>query len=207
MNDLRICLGVPSGEMVHAKFMLAFVSLMMQSQHFNLDYINYRSSRITANRNEIVKFARERNSTHLLFIDSDMVFPPYALQELINHDKDIVCATATKREDGPNDPIGTPMTVEEAVTSKRLIKMQFVGMPFMLIKMSVFDKLPEIPFAEPVMDGKLIPEDEFFCRNVLAAGYDIWCDLGLSMQIGHMGTKEYKISPVAPPKLELVKVA
>ena len=68
-------------------------------------------------------------------------------------------------------------------------------MPFMLIKTSVFDKLEKPYFAEPINseDRQLIPEDNFFCMNALKAGFELWCDLGISMQLGHLGTKEYKI--------------
>ncbi len=77
----------------------------------------------------------------------------------------------------------------------------------MLIKMSVFDKLDELGFAadhtyfaEPPRwmvnkylgwningDDELMGEDEYFCQLLLHAGYDIWCDMGLSMEIGHLG--------------------
>ena len=207
MTDPRICLGIPSSELIHARFMISLLHLLQASKHLTINSINYRSSRIAANRNEIVKFAKEQKSTHVMFLDSDMTFPPYGLNELLKHDKDIVCATATKREEGEGAPIGTPLTMGDAVTSERMIRMQFVGMPFMLIKMGVFEKLPELPFAEPIVDGSLMPEDEYFCRAVIKEGFEIWCDLALSAQMGHMGVKEYKIAQPKEPQLRLVKVA
>lgn len=207
MSEVRICVGIPSGDMVHAGFLTSLMRLVLQSKHLTLDFFNHRSSRITANRNEIVKFAKENNATHVLFIDADMTFPPYALTELLKYDKDIACATATKREEGPSDPIGVPCSADSAVTNKRLIQMDFVGMPFMLIKMSVFDKLKEPYFCEPVINDELIPEDNYFCQEVRMAGVEIWCDLAISMEMGHLGIKEYKIAPVKEPNLKLVKVA
>jgi len=84
--------------------------------------------------------------------------------------------------------------------------MKHIGLPFMLIKMSVFDKLDELGlapdhtyFAEPPrwmmrkqgwdIEGidELVAEDEYFCYLVQKAGFDIWCDMGLSMEIGHIG--------------------
>lgn len=203
----RITVGIPSSDMVHASFMTSLIRLILQSKNINMDFFNHRSSRITANRNEIIKFAKEKNSTHVLFIDADMTFPPYALAELLGYDRDIVCATATKREEGPNDPIGVPHSAGDNVTKTRLIQMDFVGMPFMLIKMSVFDKLNEPYFAEPIINDELIPEDNYFCQEVRMAGIEIWCDLAISMDLGHLGIKEYKIAPVKEPNLKLVKVA
>lgn len=199
----RICLGIPSGDMVHGRFMLDTLALVLHSKDLNIDTINYRSSRITGNRNGIVEAAYRYQATHVMFIDADMTFPRNGLLELLRHDKDIVCATATKREEGENGPIGLPLTLGEATTNKRLIQMKFVGMPFMLIKMGVFDKLAKPYFAEPIIDGELVPEDDYFCKTALEAGFDIWCDLALSMQMGHMGVKEYKIASVQQRKPEL----
>lgn len=207
MTEIRVCVGIPSGDMVHAGFLTSLMRLVLQSKELTLDFFNHRSSRITSNRNEIVKFAQENKATHVLFIDADMTFPPYALTELLKYDKNIVCATATKREEGPNDPIGVPTSSADTVTKTRLIQMDFVGMPFMLIKMIVFDKLKKPYFAEPIINDELIPEDNYFCHEVRNAGVEIWCDLAISMEMGHLGIKEYKIAPVKEPTLKLVKVA
>ena len=75
-------------------------------------------------------------------------------------------------------------------------------LPFMLIDMKVFEKLRAPWFAEPPLfmmpggdpeDKGIMPEDEYFCHNALEAGYDIWCDVDLSLHIGHHGSKTYYI--------------
>ena len=205
--NAKVTIGVPSGDHIHARFATSLIGLILSSKGIEVNYINFMSSRITMNRSEIVKFAQEHKSSHLLFIDSDMTFPSNALLELLNWDKDIVAATACKREEGLQQPIGIPFDSNEAMTNKRLIKMRFVGMPFMLIKTSVFDQFKKPYFAEPIDEnGDLIPEDNFFCMKALEAGFDIWCDLGLSMNIGHLGTKEYKIAPVQQPAKPQLRV-
>jgi hypothetical protein len=204
--NAQVTIGVPSSDLIHARFATSLIGLILSSKGVEVNYINFMSSRITMNRIEIVKFAQQHKSSHLLFIDSDMTFPSNGLLELLQWDKDIVAATACKREEGLCQPIGIPFDASEAMTSKRLIKMRFVGMPFMLVKTSVFDQLKKPYFAEPVDEsGDLIPEDNYFCMKALEAGFDIWCDLGLSMNIGHLGVKEYKIAPVpAKPQLRVV---
>lgn len=205
--NAKVTIGVPSGDHVHARFATSLIGLILSSKGVEVNYINFMSSRITMNRIEIAKFAQEHKSSHLLFIDSDMTFPTTSLLDLLSWDKDIVAATACKREEGPHQPIGIPFDDNEAMTSKRLIKMRFVGMPFMLIKTSVFDQLKKPYFAEPIDEsGDLIPEDNFFCMKALEAGFDIWCDLGVSMNIGHLGTKEYKIAPVTQPAKPQLRV-
>jgi hypothetical protein len=66
----------------------------------------------------------------------------------------------------------------------------------MLIKMHVFDKMTYPYFAEPIIENELIPEDNYFCLKLHDAGFDIWCHLNLSLAMGHVGYKEYKIDTV-----------
>lgn len=179
--------------MVNARFLTALMGLVLSSKDIEIVFINNMSSRITVNRNEIVKFAIKEKCTHLLFIDSDMTFPPNALEALLEVDKDVVCATATRREEG-GTPLGIPLDEKDYYTTKSLIKMAMVGMPFMLLKMSVFEKMTAPYFAEPIMDGNVIPEDNYFCLKIHEAGFDIWCHLNLSLAMGHVGYKEYKIN-------------
>ena len=44
-------------------------------------------------RNGLVKEAIARKGTHILFVDSDMYFPPDAIKKLVEQDRDIVGAS------------------------------------------------------------------------------------------------------------------
>jgi hypothetical protein len=200
---VSVLIAFPSGENVNVQFMLSTIQLLMFNKTIPIANIaNCCSSRIAFNRNTLVDSAKAVNATHILFIDADMIFPANALERLMAHDLDIVGATACKRtddEDG-NDAIGWPMDEQRMQIQNAPIKMRIMGLPFMLIKMSVFEKLPAPWFAEPPqnMMGKLddpglMPEDEFFCHNAIKAGFDIWCDISLSMDIGHRGAKTFYI--------------
>lgn len=203
----RILIGIPSSDLVQAKFMMSLLPMVCGSQAVQIDVDNQRSSRITANRNGIVETAKKTGVDYILFIDADMTFPPDALYRLLELDKDIACATATKRDEANcGQPIGLPFDKSEATTNKRLLRMEMVGMPFMLIKMKVFEKLSKPYFAEPVHNDDIMPEDNYFCETAQKAGFEIWCDLFLSTQMGHLGIKEYKIQPVPSP-LKTVKAA
>jgi len=158
---------------------------------------NRISCRVAANRNALVEAARTSGATHILFMDADTVAPKEAAMQLLAYEKDVICATTCKRSEAETDPIGIPMDEENRVTNKKLIQMKFVGLPFMLINLKVFDKLQKPYFAEPD-DGKgdLIPEDTYFCNKLREAGFEIWCDMEMSVKIKHIGTKEYQIKSV-----------
>lgn len=203
----RVCLAFPSGDLVNVRFVKSLLDLFAySSSSIDIFWANFVSSRITDNRNKLVEVAKNGNATHIMFVDSDMTFPADALQRLLNYDLDVVCATASKRDESCRDMIGIPSSHEDAITSKTLIEMDSVGLPFMLIKMSVFDGIKKPYFAEPENGEDLVPEDAYFCHKIKNSGVRIFCDLPLSLNIGHIGIKEYKIEPikVGQPALRVV---
>lgn len=197
----QVCIAFPSGDLVNVRFVKSLLDLLSySSDSINIFWANFVSSRITDNRNNLVKHAQNGNASHILFVDSDMTFPPDALARLLAYDLDIVCATASKRDESCRDMIGIPVHGEDALTSKVMVEMESVGLPFMLIKMDVFGKIAKPYFAEPENNGEVVPEDAYFCHKVRMAGIKIVCDLALSMNMGHIGIKEYTIEP---PKMEI----
>lgn len=196
---MKICIAYPSPEYLHHQFVNTVINLLVaNSKNYEISLLNVVSSRIAFNRNKLVEQAKEHKADYILFIDADMVVPPTAIETLLDHDKDIVCATASCRI-GENvgkmqgNPVDDNQRSPEENSS--LIEMKMVGLPLMLIKMSVFDKLEEPYFAEPILGKNLIPEDEYFCIKAREAGFQIWCDVQLSMKIGHVGTAVYYIQP------------
>ncbi len=164
-------------------------------------------SRITSARNGLVDHARMVGCTDILWIDDDTKFPINGLIRLLEHDKDIVCATTCSRDGKDSGPIGVAL---EAHAGQQLVRMERIGMPFMLTRMSVFDKLRKPYFAEPPVwmfrehmdnpyeDEDVLGEDTYFSLMARAAGFEIWCDGGLSLEIGHIGIHVYYIQNAMP---------
>ena len=203
----RVCVAFPSGDLVNVRFVKSLLDLFHYSSgSIDIFWSNFVGSRITENRNNLVRMAQEGSADYILFIDSDMTFPPDSLVRLLSHDMDIVCATASKRNEECRDMIGIPTDSADGITSKVLVEMESIGLPFMLIKMSVFDKIKKPYFAEPENGEDLIPEDAYFCNKVRGERFRIFCDLPLSLHMGHLGFKEYKIEPktAEPPILRVV---
>jgi len=208
MVDRKVLIAIPSGDMVHARFVTSLINMLASSRDCEILYCNQISSRIADNRNELVKFAQKANCTHILFIDADMTFPANGLITLLAHDRDIVGATTCKRQEGDESPIGLVAHSEDEITNKRLTEMAVMGFPFMLVKTDVFARLGVPYFAEPFdAEGNLIPEDTFFCEHARAAGYSIWCDIELSARMGHLGVKEYRIKPMRQETHPVVTLA
>lgn len=209
MHDgVKVCIAYPSGEFVHNKFLGSLFNLWAYSMaHVQVDLKNVVSCRVASNRNWLVEQAKAIKATHILFIDADSVVPPESIIRLLAYDKDIVGATTARRGDEEGTPVGSPLDPNDLLTSKKLIKMHTIGLPLMLIKMDVFDRLAKPYFAEPPKeDGSLIPEDVYFCQAVRKAGMDLWCDMELSLMVGHVGTKVYQVKD-AETKQSALKVA
>ncbi len=221
-KDRKICVAWPSPDRTDYRFnhdMMQFIN--QNAVNLNISLANRVSSRIASNRNGLVKDARQQGATDIMWIDGDTKFPVMGLLRLLNHDKPIVCATTARRMGNDLRAIGTPVNREEGKPGQVLFPMRWVGMPFMLTKIEIFDKLDElfisesktplekgkIPyFAEPPRwmvpdiyldhdnDDELVGEDEYFCHYARKAGFEILCDEELSMTIGHIGTTIYYIS-------------
>ena len=153
------------------------------------------------NRNALVRTAKERGATHLMFIDNDMIFPASGIVRLLDHDKDIVGGAYNARGVEGMPVVSTVKLSDDYTSGKydfnaqippQLFKCYGMGTGFMLIKMSVFDdpKLPAPWFEAPEdPDGTHHTEDIEFCRKALKLGYDVWCSP--TIKIGHIGTHVY----------------
>jgi hypothetical protein len=125
--------------------------------------------------------------SHILFIDSDMRFPPDTPERLLKHDLDIVGANCPQRtQKGTTAFIGQKQV--PSLGKSGLQKVDSLGMGVTLIKTSVFDKIPAPWFATPYDGNKFVGEDVFFCHKAREHGFNIWIDHELSLEIKHTGT-------------------
>jgi hypothetical protein len=174
--------------MVHADFALALAGLCTQSTAFDTTIVNAKSSIVAEARNRCVELAREHAADHLLFLDSDMIFPRTTLERLMAHKKAIVGATYAKRV-APFSALGAALENGRVENGGGLIEMRHIPTGCLLIQMSVFETLGEPGFrfsADPIT-GAIVGEDYDFCNRALAAGIPVWCDTKLSFEIGHIG--------------------
>jgi hypothetical protein len=192
-----VAIGVPSGDMVQTDFAMSLAMLCMNpgAQVFLL---NSRSSLIALGRNQCAGAAQIMKASHLMFFDTDMVFPADTLIRLLAHDKDIVGATYSQRMP-PFHPLTVTEEGEHVHIAVGLRRVRLLPTGCMLIRTSVFNRLAK-PYFNLVAEGdQLRGEDYYFCEKARAAGVEVWCDGDLSSQIGHIGQKIYRIGDAAAP--------
>lgn len=127
------------------------------------------------NRDVIVRQALESECSHLLFVDSDIMFQADSIARLIARDLDVVGARYNKRV----MPI-TP-TVKEDI--KDLAEVPFVPSGFLMVNCEVFKKIGKPYFS---FDERSDCDDLYFCNKALDAGFKVYCDP--TIEIGHLGT-------------------
>ena len=191
----HVAVCIPSGEMVHADFMLSVLHLVQNAwaADCRVSIVNSKSSIITQSRNLAVEAALKARAEWLLFLDSDMVFPPDTVSRLLAHEKAIVGATYP-RKGWPLAYIGTrldgaPLSLAET----GLVEASRLPAGCLLIEAEVFDQLkrPYFRCSYDEVAGVVLGEDFWFSDTVRSLGLALWCDLDLSRQVGHLGLHRF----------------
>jgi hypothetical protein len=133
---------------------------------------------------------------YIMWIDSDMVFKPEDFFKLLEHDKDVVSGIYMMQD---NINYATVETMEEEFFAKnmhyqflqredvkrkkkKLFKVDYTGMGWMLVKRGVIEKMKYPWFYPRKKEWKNCDWSEFvwddveFCTRVRELGHDIWID-------------------------------
>lgn len=147
-RDIRVGVCVPSTSTWQARMAGCLGGLTAFSSLSNIavGILAQEGSMISKQRNDLVEIAlsKDVDVDYLLFVDSDMIFPPDALVRLLKHGKDIVGATYNKRVP-PYETLGRlvgDVPTDEALSQGGLWEAEFLPGGMMLIKAEVFRKLP-----------------------------------------------------------------
>ena len=173
-------------DIIHSSTAHAIGCLILENKDIIQDFLIYKGCDIVSARTWLVRQALEKGATHLLFLDSDMLFPSFALKQLLAHRKDIVSVEYNKRK-FPLEKVTKPLTEE----STELYPGRVLGTGFMLIDLSIF-RNPEKPMKEPWFSfgrdsqGALVlGEDAWFVNTARDAGYESWIDP--TIKVFHIG--------------------
>lgn len=212
---INVCL--PTGDEVKSDFLMSLSRLLMRGTKAGTEFqlTNIKTSNVAQSREKTAMAALESDCTHLLWLDSDMVFPDWTLERLLMHDVDIVAGNYAMR--GFLQP--TPTAVVDlqpdgrcrrtyAAQGDQLIEVEGLGLGLMLMKRGVLERLqqPWFPIewnaAGKFHDG----EDLGFCAKARRAGFRIFVDPVVSRRLGHVGAYLYTLSATPLPYADAKKI-
>ena len=188
----KVLIAIPTTGMVEIDYVGSILRLSKTNP--KADIIHAAGSLVYVARNDFVNKAIDLNYSHLLFIDSDMVFNADALNVLLYHDKDIVSGSIFSRV-APYVPCfykklrlgeDTELVAEHVKELQEgLQEVEGVGTAFILIKTQVFKDIIAKYKCYPFQPIKGYGEDLSFSFRARGCGFKIFVDNDLS--IGHIG--------------------
>ena len=110
-------------------------------------------------RNILTAAFLKSKCTHLLFIDSDLIFNVGHIVSLLRAKQPMVCGFYPKKQEGPLEWVVNTLTPHPEPRPDRLQAIKYAGTGFLLIERQVFEKMieayPEIQFREDYGDREL----------------------------------------------------
>lgn len=220
-ESARVCIAVPSTDHVHANFAMNGLGPLLYGlglRRTPIALVNTKGSLVAKNRDNAVLAAQGYKCEWLLFLDSDLTFPPDTLERLLAHGKDIVGATYARRTP-PHSNLAKPKDGMSA-TVNGLVEVDALPTGCLLIRMAVFERLRRPYFrCSALEEGETLGdvqgpatlgEDYNFCRAAKAAGFSVWMDTELSFALIHWGEMGWKIADgdaADAPRFEQVELA
>ena len=182
---MRLFVGIAYYDSVKVPTMLSLIGALGQLQVSHA-VVGHRGPYTHWNREKLMEQAYDMDATHLLFVDTDVTFPPDAINRLISHGKDIVGGQYPARGSGHStvkftDDDGNLVSRE---IPDRLFQCHAIPTGLMLIDLEKAKRLERPWFWFTEKDGELEGEDVYFCRKANEAGLGVWCDPQIPM--GHM---------------------
>lgn len=192
-NKVFIC--VPTRDMMHSHFAYCLQALVKHNANIGIDTeVEFSlGTLIGTQREKLVAVALLSAATHILWLDSDMMFPADICEKLMFHDVPFVACDYSTRsmplkgvayEELHNWESNIP------IDATGLVKVAGVGLGCALIKTNVFDHIykPYFPITYTRKSDDYLGEDMNFCIKLSKEGnYPLLIDTDLSRHIYHIG--------------------
>jgi len=201
---LKVLVAIPALDTCATDFAMSLAALMSRKAYekrlgktrdVDLALACCKGSLIMHSRNKLMQQALDCGASHILFLDSDMTFPPDVLDRLIAHRVGIVGADYVNRV-APHALNGTQdmATRVAPLTSRGLLPMLTLPFGCILIDLKTLVGMsrPWFKYLEGEGDHDTQSEDTFYCNSARRLGHTIWCDAALTREVGHIGQEVFR---------------
>ena len=188
---MRLLIGIPTLDFVHVEFMRCLCELLMRLKDDGIEFD------LDIESGTLVYFARERiahkaineHYTHVLWLDSDMVFKPSILDDLMFSGKDFVTGIYHARRKGYASCIFKTINLDEGIERfdeypNETFQIQGCGFGCVLVTAEMLSSVC-LHFGTCFTPLPSLGEDIAFCKRAQDLGYKLWCEP--SVVCGHIG--------------------
>ena len=198
---MRTLIAIPCMDMCYTDFLRALLSLEVTGE---IQYTFAQSSLIYDARNMLCGVAEDINADRVLWLDSDMTFPPSMFKRMHEHldmGKELISGLYFGRKP-PFAPIiydRTYVTTEgkfpiphadsfEEYPRDSLFRISACGFGAVMTTTDLLRRIRE-RFGAPFSPMGGFGEDLAFCQRAQAVGAELWCDS--TIKCGHIGLATY----------------
>lgn len=191
----KIIIAMPCTDSICPQTAQAIAGAVIGAEGRVMDAVLNISCEIASSRTWLIQQALKAGATHLLFVDSDMVFPYDVIPKLLAHKKHIIGLEYNRRK-FPLEGTSQPLTERK---ENEIYRAKYVGTGVMLIDLSIFEKewtdpntgkkAPWFSFGRDSQGALALGEDAWFCYTAQDNGYEVWVDP--TIKAGHIGTFIY----------------
>ena len=221
--DIHIMIAIPSTDSWDAQFGMALAGMMFYMAQVpvlpnvrqqKVSMLNRRSSMLSQSRETLLDDAIKRECTHIILLDSDMVFPDDTAHRLFEHNRTYVGANYV-RKTIPSTPITAALgggLVYTDENSTGLQEVLHIGCGVALLRLDedvLAMKAPRYSMQWVEVLQCYSGEDVFFCSKLAEQGIPVYIDHDLSNAVQHVGTFNYDhsiVGEIAYEELEEEKV-
>ena len=179
---MKLLVAVPTTDYVHAEFMNSLTGLETKLARDGVDFDEkiVGGTLVYIARNKLAARAIEGGYTHVIWLDSDMVFKPDIVDDLMFCGKEMVCGAFVSRRP-PYGPcvytsIEDPANMIQVTNfGTEPFRVDGCGFATVLTSVKLLRDVEE-KFGACFRPTEKYGEDLAFCDRVKQLGREIWCD-------------------------------
>jgi 2-polyprenyl-3-methyl-5-hydroxy-6-metoxy-1,4-benzoquinol methylase len=196
---MKLAICIPLYGSIPANFFINFMNriheLYTNGRNYEVRIHMKQGQPVDLVRNELVNMALQYNCDYIMFIDSDMILPPKAIDNLIDMNVDIASGLYFSKGK-PFLPVARIYQDDkhfylEDFEFDRILEVDGVGLGCCLIKSEIFKKIkyPWFKFNWSEWKGQIgqLAEDLYFFDEAKKLGYKVYLNTGITCN--HFGTE------------------
>ena len=187
---MKLLIAIPTLDFVHVKFMECLLKLIKQLDEEGIPYeVKILSGTLVyLAREELTAYALSFEFTHVLWLDSDMVFGEDLFDDLYESGKGFMTAIFHARRPGHQSCIFKSLVPPERYKWNEYPDTPFLikgcGMAATLVSTEILKAVKD-HFGNCFTPAYNLGEDLAFCRRADELGIEIWCEP--CARVGHIG--------------------